>query len=185
MVLKAATSKGTPSTGAMQQAITVLESRVNGTGNSGAQVQQQGSDLINVTVPGKPAQSVIDLVSSTAKLSFRAVLLEQPYTGTSAPRRPRRARPAEARRDASPTATPSSSASPKASTSASPKASTAALSAKLAEPERQPVRDPEGERVREGDRDPHGQRHAEPELHRLDVHRDGTSATRARSTPPP
>ena len=31
-----------PSAGAMQQAISVLESRVNGTGNSGAQVQQAG-----------------------------------------------------------------------------------------------------------------------------------------------
>jgi len=81
VVLKAATTQGTPSAGAMQQAISVLESRVNGTGNSGAQVQQQGADLINVTVPGQPAQSVIDLVSSTAKLSFRQPLLEEPYTG--------------------------------------------------------------------------------------------------------
>ena len=81
VVLKAATTQGTPSPGAMQQAISVLESRVNGTGNSGAQVQQQGADLINVTVPGQPAQSVIDLVSSTAKLSFRQTLLEVPYTG--------------------------------------------------------------------------------------------------------
>ena len=53
VVLKAATTKGAPSAGAMQQAISVLESRVNGTGNSGAQVQQEGADLINVTVPGK------------------------------------------------------------------------------------------------------------------------------------
>ena len=55
VVLKAATTKGAPSAGAMQQAISVLESRVNGTGNSGAQVQQQGADLITVTVPGKAA----------------------------------------------------------------------------------------------------------------------------------
>ena len=38
----------------MQQAKSVLLSRVDGTGNSGAQVQQQGSDMINVTVPGGP-----------------------------------------------------------------------------------------------------------------------------------
>jgi preprotein translocase subunit SecD len=143
VVLKAATTQGAPSAGAMQQAINVLESRVNGTGNSGAQVQQQGSDLINVTVPGKPAQSVIDLVSSTAKLSFRAVLLEQPYTGTitpsATPSPSSTSRPAA---HASPTATPSSSATPKASTSASPKASTAALSAKLASPSASPSATP-------------------------------------------
>ena len=43
VVLKAATIKdAAPSAGSMQQAISVLESRVNGTGNSGAQVQQTG-----------------------------------------------------------------------------------------------------------------------------------------------
>ena len=85
VVLKAATIKDTaPSAGAMQQAISVLESRVNGTGNSGAQVQQTGPDLITVTVPGKAPQDVINLVSSTAKLAFRPVLLEGPYTPPSA-----------------------------------------------------------------------------------------------------
>ena len=56
VVLQAQTAKGAPSAAEMQQAISVLESRVNGTGNSGAQVQQQGADLINVSVPGKAAQ---------------------------------------------------------------------------------------------------------------------------------
>jgi preprotein translocase subunit SecD len=106
VVLKAETAKGVPSAGAMQQAITVLESRVNGTGNSGAQVQQEGADLINVTVPGKAPQDVIDLVSSTAKLSFRAVLLEGPYTAPAA--------------TATPSATPSATSSPAASPSTSP-----------------------------------------------------------------
>jgi preprotein translocase subunit SecD len=81
VVLQAATQKNgkPPAAGAMQQAITVLESRVNGTGNSGAKVQQVGSDLIDVSVPGKGSQEVIALVSTTAQLRFRAVLLEQPY----------------------------------------------------------------------------------------------------------
>jgi len=81
VVLKAAAKNAAPSSAAMQQAISVLESRVNGTGNSGAQVQQQGSDLINITVPGKAANDVINLVSSTAKLAFRPVYLQEPYTG--------------------------------------------------------------------------------------------------------
>jgi preprotein translocase subunit SecD len=80
VVLQAQTPNGrTPSSGSMQQAITVLLSRVNGTGNSGAQVQQVGGDKINVTVPGKAAADVLDLISKTAQLRFRPVLLEAPY----------------------------------------------------------------------------------------------------------
>src|SRR5215469_16358018 len=76
VVLKAQTPNGKPpSAGSMQQAISVLLSRVNGTGNSGAQVQEVSGDLINVSVPGKAAQDVINLVSSTAQLRFRPVLL--------------------------------------------------------------------------------------------------------------
>jgi preprotein translocase subunit SecD len=123
VVLQAHTAKGVPTQGAMNQAISVLLSRVNGTGNSGAQVQQQGPDLINVSIPGQPPENVLKLVSTTAKMSFRPVLLVEPYTGaaTSNPT----AKP-------SATATPSSSATP--STSASPKASTNAQSERLASP---------------------------------------------------
>jgi preprotein translocase subunit SecD len=140
VVLKAATIKDTaPSAGAMQQAISVLESRVNGTGNSGAQVQQEGSDLINVTVPGKAPQDVINLVSSTAKLAFRPVLLEGPYTPPAATPTPSATSSAKASPSASPTSTStarsgvgSSSATP--STSASAKASADAAGARLASP---------------------------------------------------
>ena len=144
VVLKAATTQGTPSAGAMQQAISVLESRVNGTGNSGAQVQQQGSDLINVTVPGQPAQSVIDLVSSTAKLSFRQVLLEEPYTRrTTTPAATPTTSPSS-RPAAHPSSTASAAATPSSSAKAagSVKASTAALSAKLASPSATPSATP-------------------------------------------
>jgi preprotein translocase subunit SecD len=123
VVLQAHTSKGVPSPGAMQQAISVLLSRVNGTGNSGAQVQQQGADLINVTIPGQPPENVLKLVSTTAKMAFRPVYLVQPYTGAATPNPV--ARPSS-------TATPSSSATP--STSASAKASTNAQSERLASP---------------------------------------------------
>jgi len=128
VVLQAHTSKGAPSAGAMQQAIAVLEARVNGTGNSGAQVQQQGSDLINVSVPGQPPNSVLQLVSTTAKLAFREVYLAEPYTAPAA----------KPTATATPSPTPSGSgtatATPAASNSASPKASTAAVSAHLASP---------------------------------------------------
>jgi preprotein translocase subunit SecD len=125
VVLQAHTAKGVPTQGAMNQAISVLLSRVNGTGNSGAQVQQQGPDLINVSIPGQPPENVLKLVSTTAKMAFRPVYLVQPYTGAATPNPV--ARPSS-------TATPSSSATPSASTSASPKASTNAQSERLASP---------------------------------------------------
>ena len=85
VVLQAHTAKGVPTQGAMDQAISVLLSRVNGTGNSGAQVQQQGPDLINVSIPGQPPENVLKLVSTTAKMAFRPVYLVEPYTGAAAP----------------------------------------------------------------------------------------------------
>jgi len=125
VVLQAHTANGVPTQGAMNQAISVLLSRVNGTGNSGAQVQQQGPDLINVSIPGQPPENVLKLVSTTAKMAFRPVYLVEPYTGAAVSNPA--ARPSS-------TAVPSNSATPSASTSASPKASTNAQSERLASP---------------------------------------------------
>jgi preprotein translocase subunit SecD len=80
VALQAQAPKGHPRPSAeMSQAVSILQSRVNGTGTTGAQVQQQGSDLINVSVPGAGSQQVIDLVSSTAQMRFRQVLLFGQY----------------------------------------------------------------------------------------------------------
>ncbi len=85
VVLKAETHDGKPpASGEMQQAISVLQTRVNGSGISGAQVQQQGSDMINVTVPGKPSPNVVSLVSHASQMSVRPVYLEAPYVPPSA-----------------------------------------------------------------------------------------------------
>jgi preprotein translocase subunit SecD len=70
-----------PSSAEMSQAGSILLSRVNGTGITGGQVQQQGSNLINVTVPGQGPAQVLNWVSGTAQMRFRQVLLWQPYTG--------------------------------------------------------------------------------------------------------
>jgi preprotein translocase subunit SecD len=79
VVLQAQTPRGhPPSSAEMNQAWSVLESRVNGSGN-GAQVQRQGGDLLDVSVPGAGTQQVINLVSTTAQMRFRQVLLLQPY----------------------------------------------------------------------------------------------------------
>jgi preprotein translocase subunit SecD len=131
VVLQAQTSNGKPpSSGEMQQAISVLLSRVNGTGNSGAQVEQQGADLINVTVPGKAEQDVLDLIKTTAKLNLRPVLLEAPYTGPATSTKPSATPSASG--SATPSAPATSTASPKASGAASPKASTQAYAEQAA-----------------------------------------------------
>jgi preprotein translocase subunit SecD len=146
VVLKAATpNNAAPSSAEMQAAVGVLLNRVNGTGNSGAQVQTQGNDQITVTVPGKAATNVINLISTTAYLTFRPVLLIEPYTGvtTTTPSAKGTASPSAtpsgpAAGTATATATPapsaSGSASATATASASTKASTSDVSAALASP---------------------------------------------------
>ena len=85
VVLQAVTHDGKPpASDELQQAITVEQSRVDGTGISGAQVQQQGSDMIDVTVPGKPSYDLVNLVSQTSQMSVRPVYLEAPYVPPSA-----------------------------------------------------------------------------------------------------
>ena len=64
-----------PSASDMTQARAIMIARVNGAGFSGAQVQQQGSNNMVVTVPGANTQKVVKLVGTTAQLLFRQVLL--------------------------------------------------------------------------------------------------------------
>jgi len=143
VVLKAATPNGqVPSADAMQESIGVLLNRVNGTGNSGAQVETQGNDQITVTVPGKAATNVVDLISTTAYLTFRPVLLMAPYTGatTVTPKAKSTATPsATPSGTASTTATSTASPTPSASSTASAKASTSDVSAALASPSATPT----------------------------------------------
>jgi preprotein translocase subunit SecD len=126
VTLRAQTLTGkAPSKEEMNAAVGVIESRVNGTGNSGAQVQPQGPNLLVVTVPGKGSQQTIQLVSSTALLMFRQVLLYEPYGATNTP-------VPGASASASPSATPSASGSPSAkATPSASSTSTAKTSAKI------------------------------------------------------
>ena len=77
VALQAVTPRGgTPTATEMQQAIQIMDNRVNGAGVTEAQVEQQGKDIINVSVPGQSAEKVVSLVSRTAELLFRQVLLQ-------------------------------------------------------------------------------------------------------------
>ena len=77
-----------------------MENRVNQRGFTEAQVQQQGSDIINVSVPGQGAQQVVNLVGPTAQLRFRQVLLRAPNTGPRPPAPTPARRPSPAPRPA-------------------------------------------------------------------------------------
>jgi preprotein translocase subunit SecD len=112
----------------MTQAKNIMASRVNGAGFTEAQVQQQGSDIINVAVPGAGTQKVVNLVGQTAQLLFRQVLLYAPNTGsTTATTTPTPTPSPSASSSATPSSGSSASASPTASASASSSAKTGAL----------------------------------------------------------
>ena len=117
VTLKAVTpnSRKAPSQTAMNEARSIILNRVNGAGFTGAQVQQQGPDIITVAVPGKGAQQVESLVGRTALLRFRQVLLVAPNRTTPT---------------ASPSATPTPSGTPSASASPSATKSSKKSSAK-------------------------------------------------------
>ena len=67
---------GTVSQGTINQAISIIRDRVNGTGISEAQVTSQGGKNIVVDLPGTPSQATKNLVKTSAQLHFRAVIQE-------------------------------------------------------------------------------------------------------------
>ena len=112
VTLKATPPNGEPKSAvnstSMNEAVGILDKRVNGMGVSDAAVQTQGGNTIVVTIPkGVSSNQVIESIGQTALLYFRPVLAEATSGG-----------PATA---ASPSATPSASASskPKAQAGAS------------------------------------------------------------------
>jgi len=63
----------TPSSSAMSQAKSIMESRVNGSGVTEATVVVQGTDQLVVSIPGANATDVQKL-GAAAKLNFRGVI---------------------------------------------------------------------------------------------------------------
>jgi preprotein translocase subunit SecD len=118
---------GTPTAAEMQQAIQIMNNRVNGAGVTEAQVVQQGSDIINVSVPGQSAEAVVAKVSRTAELQFRQVLLIAPNTpATPSPSpSPSASATPSSKASASPSPSASGTASPAASATPSPTATSA------------------------------------------------------------
>ncbi|HEY3905076.1 MAG TPA: protein translocase subunit SecD [Streptosporangiaceae bacterium] len=65
---------GVPTQADMTEAISILENRVNGLGINGTSLVQQGSQYIDISIPGASATQVRPLLSA-AQLRFRQVLL--------------------------------------------------------------------------------------------------------------
>jgi preprotein translocase subunit SecD len=126
VTLRAVPPKGTtPSqlSADMSTAQSIMSSRIDGAGFNGASVSTQGTNLINVTVPGQGSSEVYNLVGTTAQLRFRQVLLvADNYATTTTPTPTPSVTP-------TPTPTPSASSSPKPKGSASPTPTSAALGA--------------------------------------------------------
>jgi preprotein translocase subunit SecD len=113
-------SGGTPSSAELQEAIAIITSRVNGTGNSGASVQAQGMNIITVSIPGQTGSQVVNLVSQTALLRFRQVLLYD-ATGAASTTSPSSTATPSASPSPTPTASGSASATPTASATSTAK----------------------------------------------------------------
>jgi preprotein translocase subunit SecD len=121
-VFTASPAPGTTSipAGAMGTAVTIMSERVNAFGVSEAQVSQQGSNTIQVEIPGHNSQTLVDQVGRMALLYFRPVIQSAAASAMASPSPSASGSPAPS---ASSSAKASSSAAPKASASASAKAS--------------------------------------------------------------
>src|SRR4051794_5469030 len=108
---------GRPTSGSIDKAVDIIRQRVNGLGVSEADVKRAG-DRIEIAVPGRGRDEVVDLVGQTAQLNFREVFQQAAATPAPPPSTPAPGAtpPAPAPSASAPAATPapSGSASPRA-----------------------------------------------------------------------
>jgi preprotein translocase subunit SecD len=101
----------------MATAQSIMFNRVNSAGFTEAQVVPQGTSIMTVSVPGKNSAGVVKLVSQTAELLFRQVLLIAPNAASAVT-----PTPAPSPTPSGGAASPSGNASPQPSSSATTKA---------------------------------------------------------------
>jgi preprotein translocase subunit SecD len=116
---------GAPSSSEMDQAVAIMQERVNGYGVSEATVNKEGTDTIDVEIPGQYSQDTVNSIGATAHLYFRPVLA----SAQGVPTPPTSATPSAT---SSSTAKPSSSASPSAAASAKASSSASATASSTA-----------------------------------------------------
>ncbi|GAA1809200.1 protein translocase subunit SecD [Nocardioides hankookensis] len=119
------TANGDPSQENLDEAASIIDSRVNATGFSEAEVTTQGSKYIVVEVPGDTDNSLIDTVNRQAQLRFRTVacstLAPGPCASAATPTDPSADPSASSEPGVGVTLPASPSATPKASSTAKPK----------------------------------------------------------------
>lgn len=85
IILQPIVADGTdPTSDQLTQAADIIQQRVDAGGLTEAQVQVQGGRNIIVTIPGTLSDQMRDLISSSAKLEFRAVLYTSAATNSMA-----------------------------------------------------------------------------------------------------
>jgi preprotein translocase subunit SecD len=113
----------------MTQAQQIMFNRVNSAGFTEAQVVPQGTNIMTVSVPGQNSQKVVALVSQTAELLFRQVVLVAPNAASAVTPTPTTSPTPSGTASPAPSAStsPSSTAKAKTKAKASPSASASAL----------------------------------------------------------
>lgn len=110
-------ASGSPSKENLDEAASIIDQRVNGTGVSEAEVTTQGNKYIVVEIPGDTSNTLVDTVTRVAQLRFRTVactsLNPGPCATSSSTQLP----------SASPSATGSPSSKPKSESTTKPSAS--------------------------------------------------------------
>lgn len=81
-------AKGSPSSEHLNEARSIIDQRVNGSGISEAEVMTQGGDVVVVEIPGDLRQDLVEVVERQAQLRFRLVGCDetrgcQPPTGAN------------------------------------------------------------------------------------------------------
>ncbi len=61
----------------LDQAVAIIRQRIDASGVSESEISTQGANNVVVSLPGRPDQSTIDRIESSAKLEFRAVIATQ------------------------------------------------------------------------------------------------------------
>ena len=82
------TANGDPTKENLEEAASIIDKRVNGTGVAEAEVTTQGSKYIVVEIPGDTDNSLVDTVKRQAQLRFRTVACSSAAPGpcgTAAP----------------------------------------------------------------------------------------------------
>jgi preprotein translocase subunit SecD len=79
------TANGSPTQESLDEAASIIDQRVNGSGVTEAEVTTQGNKYIIVEIPGTTDSNLVDIVKRQAQLRFRTVACVDSGTGATGP----------------------------------------------------------------------------------------------------